>query len=65
MTHETLDAYTRLFATLGFPTATAALLLWWLVRQLNGKLDRLTDAMHELPDRIADRISDKLEALLK
>lgn len=51
-----LDAYARVLTTVGFPTATAVFLIWWVTSRLNGKLDRLIDSLDDLPDRIADKI---------
>lgn len=51
-----LDAYARVLTTVGFPTATAVFLIWWVTNRLNGKLDRLIDSLDDLPDRIADKI---------
>mgnify|MGYP000588225482 CR=1 FL=1 len=65
LTPELLTAAARLIAQAGFPAAAAIFLLWWLVSRLNGKLDRLSDAMEALPDRLADRLADKMEITLR
>ncbi len=56
MSGSELDAYARILTTVGFPTATAVFLIWWVTNRLNGKLDRLIDRLEDLPDRIAEKI---------
>ena len=65
MDPATIDAFVRAVATLGFPTAAAVFLLWWVTSKLNGRLDRLSDAMEQLPDRLATRIAEKIALLLR
>lgn len=68
MSPEQLDAYTRLFSALGFPAATAAFLLWYLTKRLNGQLERLARTNEELTaklDDLADRIAEKIELVLR
>ena len=65
MDQATIDALVRAVATLGFPTTAAVFLLWWVTSKLNGRLDRLSDAMEQLPDRLATRIAEKIALLLR
>lgn len=54
----------QLFTTFGFPTATAVFLLWWVTMKLNGRLERLAQALDDLPDKLADRLADRIASLL-
>lgn len=39
---------------LGFPTFVATVLLYWLIKSVNGKLDRLVRSMEATRDAILD-----------
>lgn len=52
-----VDAVGRFIATVGIPGALAIYLVRWVTGNLNGKLDRLTQSM----DRLADRIEQLVE----
>ncbi|MDR7400051.1 MAG: hypothetical protein QN144_12190 [Armatimonadota bacterium] len=56
-----------LITQLGFPAFVATVLLYWLIRSVNGKLDRLVQSMEATRQAIVDLhasiryLADKLE----
>ena len=42
-----------------FPVAVATFLLWWVTSKLNGKLDRLGDAINDLKE-VLEELVDKV-----
>jgi cell division protein ZapA (FtsZ GTPase activity inhibitor) len=56
---QTIDAISRMVATVGFPVAMATILVWYIIKTLNGKLDKITDAA----TRGADASERNTEAL--
>jgi cell division protein ZapA (FtsZ GTPase activity inhibitor) len=56
---QTIDSLGRMIATVGFPVAMATILVWYIIKTLNGKLDKISDAA----TRGADASERNTEAL--
>ncbi len=71
MDAPTIDALGRLVGAVGFPVATATMLLWWVLAKLNGKLDEHTRALEEQTKAVSQNtqailhLADKVETFLK
>jgi flagellar biogenesis protein FliO len=44
----TPEQYVAIFTQVAFPVALAVVLVHWILNKLNGKLDKLTDAIERL-----------------
>ncbi len=62
MNPETIEAVGRLVAGVGFPAATAVVLLWWVVSKLNGKIETLCELLQE-NTRAVDKLCDRIEIM--
>lgn len=51
-------------ANLGFATASAAYLLWWVTKRLNSKLQRIVDELSEA-NKTLTLVTDKLDEILR
>ncbi len=59
---EAIEAIGRLVTGIGFPAATAVVLLWWVVSKLNGKIETLCELLQE-NTRAVDKLCDRIEIL--